>query len=217
MGGKCVGNVQLVYEKYYVRHAGRRIASVSVKDFSSLEKAFMHAKRLLRDYCAAENLLSNEYRLVTTEADRWLEVNTKNGTFTCDTDALGLVEDHNWKIHQETNIVHTVAPKYTTFPIALLSLPPYSKVHFLDHNPRNNRRSNLSHSKLTPADPIYISRGYWVVSAPLPDGSTLRFSIKKLGVVEARRLAWEAALRLPQSHTLLPKAEDTIAAPREVD
>lgn len=199
-GGKSVGNIQLISNrKYYLRYKGQNLGSVSLQDFPSPDKAFTHAKRLLRDYCSAHSLLVNPYRYMFTSSDQWLEVKVQDTCFTCDVESLRLVEEYTWHLHSRDRCVvsRSLLFHHALFP----SLPPHSKILHLDGNPLNNRMHNLSSQKdrgvvdeQTGKVANVRNRGrYWTIVKGAREVKF--FSVKKYGAVEARRLAIAEALK----------------------
>lgn len=201
MGGKCVGNIQLIGgQRYYLRHNGHNLGSVSLSDFPSPDKAYTHAKRLLYDYCLSNSLLINQYRYVFHHTEQWLEVQVAHTCFLCDVESLALVEAYNWRLKTRNNFI--IATGNVTFHHALFpDLPPYTKVIHIDENRLNNRTKNL---KVCREKEVRVrNRGkYWGVVKGRDEVRC--FSIRKYGAVEARKLAMDEASHL-QDQLLSPK------------
>jgi hypothetical protein len=76
---------------------------------------------------------------------RYIEVQTKTGTFTCDADCIPLIESYTWTIRKKYNYVigkqkgKGVVLHRMLFPY----LEPTSRVVYHDGDRLNNRRYNL--------------------------------------------------------------------------
>ena len=86
-----------------------------------------------------------------------------------------------------------------------MELENRTRVNFLDGDPRNVRRGNVvvegrRKGQEDGGAGVYRNRSCWVAGPFEPNGPILSFSISKYGVVEARRLAMEAALKLQQRY-----------------